>query len=179
MGGQGEYRTEESDRGSLLNAWLSKPTKGPVMLESSVIRSSQLYQRLGKKITQRAAKAGWIFPAAKKGRICSWRVSDVLEVEARIALGDLPAQLPCEITCLERQKARKAAEKTASKLDAVNAASSRSEPPEGGKITGHQHEVAVSRFIPQADTEVGHRGAKASNFDAVLEGSEGTEGGAK
>jgi len=79
------------------------------MLESSVIRSAQLYDRLGKKITQRAAKAGWIVPAAKKGRICFWRVSDVLEVEGRIACGDLPPMLHCEVACLERQKARKAA----------------------------------------------------------------------
>ena len=79
------------------------------MSEATVLRTKQFYERLGEKIALRSTAAGWIHRAAKRGRVCFWRLNDVLAVEARIALGDLPPMLASEIAGLERARARKAA----------------------------------------------------------------------
>ena len=154
-------RTEERHRVSWRLCVGLTPAKGPVMSEATVLRTKQFYERLGEKIALRSVAAGWIHRAAKRGRVCFWRLDDVLAVEARIALGDLPQMLASEIAGLERARARKAAAgKTPSKFDAVSPAGQANFPAPshtqvgvGGKVPPERHPPCV--LAQGASTQLG------------------------
>jgi hypothetical protein len=75
------------------------------------IRSKDLYSRLGVKIACRARHGGWIKPLQSRPRYTIWSVEDVERVESRLACGDYPPLLACEIECEKRRAARAAAKK--------------------------------------------------------------------
>lgn len=72
------------------------------------IRSRDLYRRIGVKLACRAYHGGWIKPLQSRPRYTIWSVEDVERVESRLACGDYPPLLACEIACEQRRAVRAA-----------------------------------------------------------------------
>ena len=76
-------------------------------MSSQFLRTNAYYKRVGAKIALRAHHAGWLAPLQKRPRFTIWALRDVERVEEKLACGDYPPLLACEVAAELRRQQRK------------------------------------------------------------------------
>lgn len=99
----GALETRRGDE-EMAPAWQQPFNRGIAV--SQYIRSNDFNKLVGKKIVLRAHHGGWIKPCVSRPRYTIWDVEDVERVQNRIATGDWPPLLKCEIEAERRRKKR-------------------------------------------------------------------------